>query len=92
VPDRDFEFAVRVAEPFRLDEMLTELAGRLLGRLGYGDPDVADVVASIGAELDRGELGRADGRLLEFSTRDGQLQIVMSFAGGRTWRLARPLP
>ena len=92
MPHRDFLFAVHLADQFRCDDMLTDLAGQLLSRAGYANRDTADVVASMSAELDREAAGQAEGRRVEFSARDGQLQIVMSQTGGREWRLARPLP
>jgi len=92
VPDRDFLFEVRVADRLRLDDMLTDVAGRLLGRLGYASEDVADVVASMDAELNRDEPGAADQCVVRFSAHEGELRIMISLAGGREWRRARPLP
>jgi hypothetical protein len=92
VADREFQFEVRVANRLRLDDLLMDLAARFLGRLGYASADVADVVASMGAELNREGPGAVDECVVRFSAGEGQFRILMSLAGGREWRSARPLP
>jgi hypothetical protein len=96
VPNGEWLFAVHFADRCCCDDLLTELASRLLRQVGYTNPDVAEMVASLGAELDREldghEAGYRAGRAVEFRAREGQLQIVMFRPGGHEWRLARPLP
>jgi hypothetical protein len=92
VPDREFLFAVHLSSPHRFDEMLMELASKVLDDAGYTNREAAELVASMQAELARSETDHPDGRGVQFRAREGELQIVISESGGRQWRMARPLP
>ena len=92
MPDRDFLFAVDLGGGCRFDDMLIDLASRLIARAGCADRDVADLVASMSVELEGQAAGQAAQRVVRFSAGDGQLQIVMSQPDGREWRVAWPLP
>jgi hypothetical protein len=91
VPNRDFLFAVDLAEGCRFDDMLIDLASRLITRAGCAHGDVADLVTSMSAELDRQAGSQAARRAVRFSAGEGQLQIVVFQADGREWRVGRPL-
>ena len=72
--------------------MLDDLARCVLERLGYAPPAVADTMAKLRVALQEGaDQGQRDCDI-QFRAEAGQLLIVLSYAGGREWRIARALP
>jgi hypothetical protein len=86
-----FLFAVKLSDA-GLDAMLGDLATCVLEQVGYASPDIADTVAKLRVALREGaDQGQHDCDV-QFRAEAGQLLIVLSYAGGREWRVARALP
>ena len=51
MPDGEFLFETNVSDEVRLDDILGDLATRILGRMGYGTTVVEDIVCSVRAEV-----------------------------------------
>jgi hypothetical protein len=92
VPNHQFLFAVTVSNQTGFDEMLADLAGCVLNQVGYGPEAIADMIGAIRAALAQRAAEGAPECETRFLAEAGQLLIVVSYAGGREWRTARPLP
>ena len=92
MPDHDFLFDVDVSDEGPLDDMLDDLATRILGRVGYGTGVVEDIVRSVRAEVARCVSDGPPQCRVQFRARAGELQIVVTGSDGREWRNRRPLP
>ena len=91
MPDQ-FLFALKLSDGPRFDAMLGDLAKCVLEQVGYRPPAIADILAKLRVALQEGaDRGQRDYDI-EFRAEAGQLLIVMSYAGGREWRVARALP
>jgi hypothetical protein len=91
VPDT-FLFALKLSDEPRSGAMLDDVARCVLEQLGYAPPAVADTLAKLRVALKEGaHQGRRDCEV-QFRAEAGQLLIVLSYAGGREWRIARALP
>jgi hypothetical protein len=87
-----FLFALKVSDKPGLDAMLGDLATCVLEQIGYAPPEIADTLAKVRAALQEGaDQGQRDCDV-QFRAEAGQLQIVLSSAGGRERRVARALP
>ena len=91
MPDK-FMFALKLSGEPRLNAMLDDLARCVLEHVGYAPPAVADTLAKLRVALQEGaDQGQRDCDV-QFRAEAGQLLIVLSYAGGREWRVARALP
>jgi len=72
--------------------MLDDLAACVLKQIGYGPPAIADTLAKLHATLRKGTPPGQRDCNVEFRAEAGQLLIVVSYAGGREWRVACPRP
>ena len=87
-----FLFALKLSGEPRLNAMLDDLARCVLEQIGYAPTAVADTVAKLRAALQEGaDQGQRDCDV-QFRAEAGQLLIVLSYAGGREWRVTRALP
>ena len=87
-----FLFAMKLSDEPPFDAMLDDLATCVLKQVGYAPPAIADTLAKLRAALQEGaDLGQRDCDV-QFRAEAGQLLIVLSYAGGREWRVARALP
>lgn len=87
-----FLFALKLSDEPGFDAMLGDLARCVLEQVGYAPPAIADILAKLRVALQEGaDQGRRDCDV-QFRAEAGQLLIVMSYAGGREWRVARALP
>ncbi len=92
VSDQDFLFAVDVSSDPSDDQMVADLAGTLLGHIGYESGAIAALSGELRTALSSrlsGGKGRCEVR---FRTGAGQLEIVVASAGRAEWRTTRPLP
>jgi hypothetical protein len=87
-----FLFALKLSGQPRFDRMLGELATCVLERAGYEPPAIADILARLRAALEEGAQQGQHDCDVQFRAEAGQLVIVLTYAGGRTWRVARALP
>jgi hypothetical protein len=87
-----FLFAVELADEPRFDVMLGDLATGVLEQAGYAPADIADTLAKLRAALQEGRDQGQRGCNVQFRAEAGQLLIVLSYAGGGEWRVARALP
>ena len=90
MPDK-FLFALKLSDEPRLNAMLDELARCVLEQIGYAPPAIADTLAKLRVAVQEGAKGQRDCDV-QFRAEAGQLLIVLSYAGGREWRVARALP
>ena len=91
MPDQ-FLFTLKLSDEPRFDAMLGDLARCVLEQVGYAPPAIADILAKFRVALQEGaDQGQRDCDI-RFRAEAGQLLIVMSYAGGREWRVARALP
>ena len=85
-------FALKLSGEPRLNAMLDDLARCVLEQTGYGPSAIADTMAKLRAALQEGaDQGQRDCDI-QFRAEAGQLLIVLSYAGGREWRVSRALP
>jgi hypothetical protein len=85
-----FLFAVKLSGEPRSNAMLDDLAACVLKQIGYGPPAIADTLAKLHATLRKGAAPGQRDCNVEFRAEAGQLLIVVSYAGGREWRVACP--
>jgi len=91
VPEK-FLFALKLSGEPRLNAMLDDLARGVLEQIGYAPPAIADTLAKLRVAVQEGaDQGQRDCDV-QFRAEAGQLLIVLSYAGGREWRVARALP
>ena len=91
MPDK-FLFALKLSGEPRLNAMLDDLARCVLEQTGYAPPAIADTLAKLRVALQEGaDQGQRDCDI-QFRAEAGQLLIVLSYAGGREWRVTRALP
>ena len=89
--DQDFVFALDVSADGGSDQMLSELTHTVLRQIGYP----AEAIDALAGELRTAVAGRhSDGTRVDvrFRSSAGQLEIVVSGAGGADWRTTRALP
>ena len=87
-----FLFALDLSGHSHFDQMLDEVARNVLGHVGYAHDTTAELVALLHAALLEGAAHASHQRRVQFSAALGELQIVVSFGGGREWRTRRALP
>lgn len=88
----EFLFALELSDEPHLDRMLTELTGALFAYVGYSTAAAEELGGVLRRALVDGlsqDQRRCD---IEFRAHAGELQIVVSYAGGGQWRTALPLP
>ena len=91
MPDK-FLFALRLSGEPRLNAMLDDLARCVLEQTGYAPSAIADTMAKLRVALQEGaDQGQRDCNI-QFRAEAGQLLIVLSYAGGREWRVTQALP
>ena len=87
-----FLFALKLSGEPRLNAMLDDLARCVLEQIGYAPPAIADTLAKLRVAVQEGaDQGQRDCDV-QFRAEAGQLLIVLSYAGGREWRVTRALP
>ena len=91
-PAHQFLFALDLSDHARFDGMLGEVARNVLGHVGYAHDAVAELVALLRAALAENAAHASHHCRVQFSAASGELQIVVSYGGGREWRTKRPLP
>lgn len=92
MPDREFLFALNISDQQYFDDMLGDVASSLLNHVGYSADAAGQIVAALHQALAEGAAGGRRQCDVRFSVGAGELQIVVSYVGGREWRTARPLP
>ena len=91
-PAHQFLFALDVSGHGRCDEMLDEVARNVLGHVGYAHDTIAELVALLHAALVQGAAHASHQCRVQFSAQTAELQIIVTYGGGREWRTRRPLP
>jgi len=87
-----FLFAMKLSDEPRSDAMLDDLATCVLKQIGYAPAAIADTLAKVHAALPKGGPAGQRDCDVQFRADAGQLLIVVSYAGGREWRVACPRP
>jgi hypothetical protein len=91
VADHPFVFALEVADHPGFDEMLADLATRVLRDAGCTPSEAAQIVERLRGTLEEAAGEGVRGCDMQFRAEHGQLNIVVSY-GGREWRVTRALP
>ena len=91
-PAHQFLFALDLSDRAHFDEMLGEVARNVLGHVGYAHDAAAELIALLHAALAESAAHASHHCRVQFSAGSGELQIVVSYGGGREWRTKRPLP
>jgi len=89
VSAHEFVFTLQLSHNATVDEMLRDLATRVLGHVGCAADAVDAVVGSIDATCAR-TAANAPCRM-HFSARAGELHVAIR-AGDREWHTTEPLP
>jgi hypothetical protein len=72
--------------------MVAEVARAVFGHAGCAAGDVTEVTAALQGALAQDPAGGRRRCEVRFQARNGELQVTVSFDGGSTWRMSRPLP
>jgi len=89
VAAHEFFFSLEVSSLPVEDDLLRDLISNVLARAGCADD------ARALADAVRSAIAAAEGRVpcgVQFSVRDGALEIVVAPAGGSLWRTTRAIP
>ena len=88
---KEFSFALELSDEPDFEAMLSDLTAAMLAFLGYSRAAAEELGGALGGAVR--DCRSKDVRQCEirFRAHAGELQIVVSHAGGR-WRAARPLP
>ncbi len=88
---REFVFDVRLDDVSRFGELVNELATSVLRHAGYPPTAAVDVLADVQGAV-AGAPAADRSCEVQFRASRGELHVVLTYADGRVWRLARPLP
>ena len=90
--DQRFLFALNISDNPEFDSMLADLAARVLADTGCAPLDAAQILKRLRATLEEAAGEGARGCAIRFQAEGRQLNIVVSYAGGREWRVTHALP
>ena len=86
---REFFFALDCSSLRASQHLVSALASRVLSDAGGSSEKVPELTAQLQGAL---MLDGTDGRCcIQFQAHDGKLDVLMSAAGGRIWRISQPL-
>lgn len=88
----EFVFTVHCDNEALFETMLVDLAAGVLGRVGYGDEGVVEIVESVRSAVARGAASGGRECRVRFQAAGGELEVEVCYAGAGQWRLARRLP
>ena len=88
----DFSFSLELSDEVHFDAMLAELAGAVCTHVGLTGGPAGELTASLRDALAAGAAKGQSRCDVGFTAGNGELQIVVRFAGGGEWRAARALP
>jgi hypothetical protein len=92
VPVHDFLFALELSDEAWFDAMVAELAGTVLGHVGFTAPAIDELTNGLRGALSAGA-GRGQKQCdVRFRAHSGELKIVVSFQGLSEWHTTRALP
>jgi hypothetical protein len=92
VAAHEFLFALEVSDDAGFGGVLADLTRSVLTSVGFGAPAIAELTATVAAQLADGA-ARGQRRCdLRFLAHAGDLQIIVACDGGTPWRMTRPLP
>ena len=90
---RDFLFALQLSgEPPFDDDMLGDVAARVLGSVGYGEDVVREVASFMRGALTKGMAGKLNQCEVQFVVEGRDLHVVVTCVGGQVWRTRYPIP
>ena len=89
---QDFSFALDLSDEPYFEPMLPELATAVCVHAGLANDAATELMASLRQALSTGAANGHSRCHVVFTAHDGQLQIVVQFAGGNEWRTSRALP
>ena len=81
----DFLFALALSDEAPFDAMLSEVATCVLARVGCDEDAAREVVALLQGALADGATAGLHQCEVRFRMRGGELQMAVTFAGGREW-------
>jgi hypothetical protein len=85
-------FAIDLPDRAAFDDMLDDVARKVLDHVGYGCDVTGDLVALLRAALTQSQGRGPHPCRVQFDAHAGELHITVSDGGGREWRTRRPLP
>jgi hypothetical protein len=87
-----FLFALQLSgEPPFDEQMLGEVAARVLGSVGYGEDMAREVAAFMRGALAEGTAGGSKACEVQFAVEGRDLHVVVTCGGGGQWRTSYPL-
>jgi len=92
VSDHEFLFALELSDEPHFDAMLGELAGAVLAHVGYPKAAADELRGVLRGALSAGPVNGDRRCDVRFKAHAGELQIVVTYAGGAEWRTTRALP
>ena len=88
----EFVFALELSDEPHFDVMLAELANAVLAHVGYQTPAIDELRGTLRHALATGLSNGQQRCDVQFRAHAGELQIVVTYAGGAEWRTTRALP
>jgi hypothetical protein len=92
VPIDDFFFALELSDESSFDSMVADLAGTVLGHVGFPPAAIAELTSSLRGALSAGVRRGQHKCDVRFRAHSGELRIVVSFPGLTDWHATRALP
>ena len=90
--DHEFMFAIDLPDRAAFDDMLDDVARKVLDHVGYGCGVTGDLVALLRAALTPSQVRGPHRCRVQFDAHADELRIAVSDGGGREWRTRRRLP
>jgi hypothetical protein len=91
VSSHDFLFAVRLSDEAPFDEMVGEVAACVFERVGCGQHVSHEIMALLHDAIAEGVTRGLHQCDVQFRVRGGDLQIAVTFGGGREWHTTYPI-
>jgi hypothetical protein len=88
----EFLFAMQLSDEPHFDSMVIELARAVLLYVGYQAPAIDELGDVLSRAIAKGASNGHRRCEVRFRAHEGEMQIVVSYAGGGEWRTTRALP
>ena len=91
MPDH-FSLSIELTEAPQFDALLRDVAGGVLQQVGYSPEAVNEILDGLRHSLAQNAVERGRACHATFRREGGRLIVDVTVAGGREWRMTRPLP